>query len=67
MADVKPIPEQMTNGLANAAHRTKKFVRKIAKKMAGNPPKKSKSSAGRKAVGRNKIAKKVRRKRRAKG
>jgi CRISPR/Cas system Type II protein with McrA/HNH and RuvC-like nuclease domain len=39
--------------------RAKKTVKKVERTMVGRPPKKTKSSAGRKAVGKNKRAKKA--------
>jgi hypothetical protein len=45
--------------MAEFATRAKKTTKKVKRAMAGRPPKKTKSSAGRKAVGKNKSAKKV--------
>jgi hypothetical protein len=45
--------------MAEFATRAKKTAKKVKRTMAGWPPKKTKSSAGRKAVGTHKKAKKV--------
>jgi hypothetical protein len=45
--------------MAEFATRAKKTAKKVKRTMTGRPPKKTKSSAGRKAVGKNKSAKKV--------
>jgi hypothetical protein len=45
--------------IADFATRAKKTAKKVKPAMAGRPPKKTKSSAGRKAVGQNKRVKKV--------
>lgn len=55
----KSLLEHMTDAMAEFATRTKKTVKKAKRTMAGRPPKKTKSSAGRKAVGKNKRAKKA--------
>jgi hypothetical protein len=55
----KSLLEHMTDGMAEFATRTKKTVKKAKRTMVGRPPKKTKSSAGRKAVGKNKRAKKA--------
>jgi hypothetical protein len=56
MQDDKSLLEHM---MADFATRAKKASKKVKRTMAGRPPKKTKSSAGRKAVGKNKSAKKV--------
>jgi hypothetical protein len=45
--------------MAEFGTRAKKTTKKVKRAMAGRPAKKTKSSAGRKAVGKNKSAKKV--------
>ena len=55
----KSLLDHMTDLLAQYASRAKKSVKKVSRTMAGRPPKKTKSSAGRKAVGKNKTVKKV--------
>lgn len=45
--------------MAEFATRAKKTAKKVKPAMTGRPAKKTKSSAGRKAVGKNKNAKKV--------
>jgi hypothetical protein len=45
--------------MAEFATRAKKTTKKVKRAMAGRPPKKTKSSAGRQAVGRHKSAKKM--------
>ncbi len=55
----KSLLDHMTDLMAEFATRAKKTAKKVKRTMAGRPPKKTKSSAGRKAVGKNKSAKKV--------
>jgi hypothetical protein len=45
--------------MAEFTTRAKKTAKKVKRTMAGRPPKKTKSSGGRKAVGTHKKAKKV--------
>ena len=56
MEDGKSLLDHM---MAEFAAREKKTAKKIKRTMAGRPPKKAKASAGRKAVGTHKSAKKV--------
>jgi len=51
MEDDKSLLEHITDGMAEFATRAKKAAKKVKRTMAGRPPKKTKSSAGRKAVG----------------
>ena len=55
----KSLLEHMTDAMAEFETRAKKTVKQVKRSMAGRPPKKTKSSAGRKAVGKNKRAKKA--------
>jgi hypothetical protein len=55
----KSLLEHMTDAMSDFEARAKKTAKKVKRTMAGRPPKKTKSSAGRKAVGRHKRAKKV--------
>jgi hypothetical protein len=55
----KSLLEHMTDAMSDFAARKKKTAKKVKRTMAGRPPKKTKSSAGRKAVGKNKRAKKT--------
>ena len=55
----KSLLDHMTDLMAEFATRAKKTAKKVKRTMASRPPKKTKSSAGRKAVGKNKRAKKV--------
>ena len=54
----KSLLEHMINSMSDFAAR-KKAAKKVNRTMAGRPPKKAKSSAARKAVGKNKGAKKA--------
>jgi len=54
----KSLLEHMTDAMAAFETRAKKTVKKAKRTMVGRPPKKTKSSAGRKAVGKNKRANK---------
>ena len=49
----KSLLEHMTDAMAEFETRAKKTVKKAKRTMAGRPPKKTRSSAGRKAVGKN--------------
>jgi hypothetical protein len=53
----KSLLEHMTDAMSDFAARARKTAKKV--KRTGRPPKKAKSSAGRKAVGKNKRAKKT--------
>jgi hypothetical protein len=55
----KSLLEHMTDAMAEFETRAKKTVKQVKRSMVGRPPKKSKSSVGRKAVGKNKRAKKT--------
>jgi hypothetical protein len=55
----KSLLEHMTDAMSDFATRAKKTAKKVKRTMAGRPAKKTKSSAGRKAVGTHKKAKKV--------
>jgi hypothetical protein len=55
----KSVLDHMTGLMAEFTTRAKKTAKKVKRTMAGRPPKKTKSSAGRKAVGKKKSAKKV--------
>jgi ElaB/YqjD/DUF883 family membrane-anchored ribosome-binding protein len=59
MEDNKSLLEHMTDVMAEFGTRAKKTAKKVKRSMAGRPRKKTKSSAGRKAVGKNKRATKV--------
>jgi hypothetical protein len=54
----KSLLEHMIDSMSDFAAR-KKTAKKVRRTMAGLPPKKTKSSAARKAVGKNKRAKKA--------
>jgi hypothetical protein len=55
----KSLLDHMTDLMAQYATRAEKTAKKVKRTMAGRPPKKTKSSAGRKTVGKNKKAKKM--------
>jgi hypothetical protein len=55
----KSLLEHMIDSMSDFAARAKKTAKKGKRTMAGRLPKKTKSSAGRKAVGQNKSAKKA--------
>ena len=55
----KSLLEHMTDAMSDFEARAKKTAKKVKRTMAGRPPKKTKSSAGRKAVGKNKRTKKT--------
>jgi hypothetical protein len=55
----KSLLEHMLDSMSDLGVRAKKTAKKVKRTMAGRPPKKTKSSAARKAVGKNKRAKKA--------
>jgi hypothetical protein len=55
----KSLLEHMTDAMSDFAVRAGKTTKKVKRTIAGRPPKKAKASAGRKAVGTHKRAKKV--------
>jgi hypothetical protein len=55
----KSLLDHMTDLMAEFATRAKKSAKKVKRMMVGRPPKMTKSSGGRKAVGKNKSAKKL--------
>jgi hypothetical protein len=55
----KSLLEHMIDSMSDFAATAKKTAKRVKRTMAGRPPKKTKSSASRKAVGKNKRAKKA--------
>jgi hypothetical protein len=57
----KSLLEHMTDAMAEFETGAKKTVKQVKRSMAGRPPKKTKSSAGRKAVGKKRAKKAAKR------
>jgi hypothetical protein len=55
----KSLLEHMIDSMSDFVATAKKTAKRVKRTMAGRPPKKTKSSASRKAVGKNKRAKKA--------